>query len=391
MRVTICLEVPVKPTVRAAAVRRLFDLPPELGVREQWDAALPLEERDWRVGLVVGPSGCGKTSLARALWPDAAAWAAARTWPDDEAVIEAFPPTLSAEEVVRWLGAVGLSSPPAWLRPYRVLSAGEQCRAALARLLAEAVAEGRDLVVADEFTASVDRATARAASVAVVRAVRQECVRFVSVTCHEDVENWLDPDWVYRPAEAHFAWRELRGRPPLAVDVVRAAASAWPRFAPHHYLSGSLAATAVCFLATVEDRPAAFTAWLPHVGRGPATRREHRTVVLPEYQGLGLGSALAALIASLWTGLGCRARSTTSHPGVIRSRLRGRLWRLVRRPSRSRTPEGRLRHATDRLTASFEYVGPPLSEGQGRALLEWVAPRKAPVSVDVLSPQGGLP
>ena len=61
----------------------------------------------------------------------------------------------------------------------------------------------------------------------------------------------------------------------------------------------------------------AFSAWLPFVGSGPPARREHRTVTLPDYQGVGIGHALSGLVASLWRGLGYRALSTTTHPALI--------------------------------------------------------------------------
>ncbi len=90
---------------------------------------------------------------------------------------------------------------------------------------------------------------------------------------------------------------------------------------------------------------------------------------MPTYQGVGIGNALSALIASMWTGLGYRAGSTTTHPAMIRSRLASPLWRLRRAPSFASGHEGRLRHATTRLTAGFEYVGPPMAAHQARALL----------------------
>ena len=65
-------------------------------------------------------------------------------------------------------------------------------------------------------------------------------------------------------------------------------------------------AGAVCFLATWQERPAAFSAWVPFVGRGPRTRREHRTVTLPDYQGVGIGHALSGALIL------CRGASPTS-------------------------------------------------------------------------------
>jgi GNAT superfamily N-acetyltransferase len=223
-------------------------------------------------------------------------------------------------------------------------------------------------VVCDEFTSVVNRTVAQVGSAAVARAVRHRQQKFVAVTCHEDVLDWLQPDWVYRPAENHFTWRFLQSRPAFTLEVFRCAPAAWTLFAPHHYLSHRLAGGAVCFLAVHRQQPVGFSAWLAFVGAGRRRRREHRTVILPDYQGIGLGHALSGLIASMWTGLGLGAVSTTTHPALIRSRSRSPHWRWTRAPSFSRSREGRLRHAATRLTAGFEYVGPPLPRPQAAAL-----------------------
>jgi GNAT superfamily N-acetyltransferase len=186
------------------------------------------------------------------------------------------------------------------------------------------------------------------------------------------VEAWLQPDWVYRPAENAFTWRCLQRRPPIALDIVRCQASAWPLFAAHHYLSHALNSSAVCFLATWRERPVAFSAWLSFVSPGPPTRREHRTVTLPDFQGAGIGNTLSATIASMWKGLGYRAISTTTHPAMMRARQKSPLWRMHRPPSLATGRERRrkkLRHATTRLTAGFEYVGPALPRRLARLLL----------------------
>jgi energy-coupling factor transporter ATP-binding protein EcfA2 len=372
METHILLEAPIEATPRVQQIRGMFDLAAEATSRQEWRVRLPLEEHPWNIGLVVGPSGCGKTTVARRLFPEVTAT-------DDTAlaerlakgaVIDAFPESMPVKDVVAILSAVGFSSPPAWLRPYRVLSTGQQFRVTLALLLATTPRGGR--IVFDEYTSVVDRTVAQIGSAAIAKAVRERNQQFVAVTCHEDVEAWLNPDWVYRPAENLFTRRRLRRRPRVALDVVRCQASAWPLFAPHHYLSHRLSRSAVCFLATWRERPVAFSAWLPFVGAGPKTRREHRTVTLPDYQGIGIGNALSDFIASLWTGLGYRATSTTTHPAMIRARLRSSNWKMHRAPAFAAANEGRLRHATTRLTASFTYVGEPLPRLLAEALLETV-------------------
>ena len=221
MSVTINVESPILDTPRVAQVRGLFDLPQQAVSRITWTVQLPLNERPWHVGLVVGPSGSGKSTIARRLWPSEMAYTSGLSWPADRSLLDAFPEPLAIKEITALLNAVGFSSPPAWLRPFAVLSTGQQFRVTLARLLAEAQAQGRPLVVCDEFTSVVDRTVAQIGSAAVARAVRQRDQKFIAVTCHEDVMDWLQPDWVYRPAEQAFTWRCLQPRPPIALDVFR--------------------------------------------------------------------------------------------------------------------------------------------------------------------------
>jgi GNAT superfamily N-acetyltransferase len=125
----------------------------------------------------------------------------------------------------------------------------------------------------------------------------------------------------------------------------------------------------VCLLACWETRPVAFSAWLPFVGSGRPGRREHRTVTLPDYQGVGVGRALSDLAASAWRGLGYRALSTTTHPALIESRQRSPFWVLRRAPAFAARQESGLRHATTRLTAGFEYTGPALPRRLAQLLL----------------------
>jgi hypothetical protein len=151
-------------------------------------------------------------------------------------------------------------------------------------------------------------------------------------------------------------------------------------------LSTDLLRGAVCFLATLEkgsgvdlpqidSRPlfqpgqsVAFSSWIPFFGAGPRTRREHRTVCLPDFQGVGIGNALSATIAGMWKGLGYRAISTTTHPAMIRAREKSPLWVMTRRPSLAQGSDS-IQHAYTRLTAGFQYVGPSMSPLVAKALL----------------------
>lgn len=374
MKTVIQLTTQVNESPRVEQVRGLFDLPSEETSSFELQADLPLDEKDWHVGLIVGPSGSGKTSLANALKQEIHALSLddLDSWPEGHAVIDGFPNDTPIKEVTNLLCAVGFSSPPAWLRPYNVLSTGQKFRCDLARLLASA-AKGQP-VLFDEYTSVVDRTVAQIGSAAVSKAVRSRKARFVAVTCHEDVEEWLQPDWTYRPAESLFTWRLLRQRPKIQLEVSRTKASAWKLFAPHHYLSADIVKGAWCFLATWKRQAVAFSAWLPFVGSGPPSRREHRTVVLPDFQGVGIGMALSNLIASMWRGIGIMPRSTTTHPGFVAARNKSPHWRVLRSHSLAKGRErGKFRayqHADRRWTTGWEYVGPAMPRHEAERLLD---------------------
>ena len=65
-------------------------------------------------------------------------------------------------------------------------------RVDMARALLE-----NDFVVFDEYTSVVDRNVAQVASLAISKAIKKTNKQFIAVTCHYDVVEWLQPDWVF--------------------------------------------------------------------------------------------------------------------------------------------------------------------------------------------------
>jgi len=322
---------------------------------------LDLGDKPWQIGLIIGPSGSGKSTIAREFFGDrlVSGW----PWPEDKALVDGFPAAMQASEITGLLSSVGLSSPPSWVKPFHVLSNGEQFRANLARTLAEQA----DIAVVDEFTSVVDRTVAQIGSAAVAKCVRNSGRRFVAVTCHYDVEDWLQPDWKYDVAAGKLTWRLLQRRPPIQLHIRKASKSLWPIFGRHHYLNASLHPGSQCFVGEIEGQPAAFVAVLHSPGK-VSFWREHRCVCLPGFQGVGIGNAMSEHVASLFAGKdGKGYRSTTSHPSMIAHRQRSPLWRTCRAPSQNTAVDTGLvqfgsSRAIDRLTASFEYIGPARSE-----------------------------
>jgi len=359
---------PVQPTFRVAQIRGLFDLPDEADSTVVVEAERPPDLDDaadpppWTIGAIVGPSGAGKSTLATELFPDEL-WQGG-AWPRDRSILDAFPADLDTPRVTQLLNAVGFSSPPAWLRPHHALSTGQRFRAELAL----ALAQPRHRAVVDEFTSVVDRQVARFASAAVARAVRARRARvrqFVAVSCHYDILDWLSPDWTLDLADGRCTTAPRHGdgstergrlqRPPITLELARTDRHAWRMFATHHYLTGSLHPAARCYLATIEQTPVAFLATLNNAGhRG--RRRVHRLVVLPDYQGLGVGLAVLDAVAEI------EARHhvitiTTSHPALTRALARHPRWRLTG-VNRTGSPQTGL-HRRQRCSPPRRETGPP--------------------------------
>src|SRR5262249_47299951 len=322
-----------------------------------------------QIGLIVGPSGSGKTTVGRRLFPDAY-FHTGYTWPAEEAIVEGFPAQLDGRDITQALCSVGFSSPPHWLKRYAHLSNGQKFRCELARLMLE----DAELVIFDEFTSVVDRDAAKISSAAVAKALRRRGTPgLIALSCHFDIIDWLDPDWVYNTADGSFARRSLRQRPPIELRISKATAAAWAMFRGHHYLTARLHRAARCWVATWHDVPLAFISCMPLVGRR-GVWREHRTVVLPDYQGVGIGNALSEWLGGCLKSWGIRFTSVTSHPAMIRHRSNNLKWRIKRFGHLKAHERRVLRRigmladtsSTSRLTASFEYVGPGLEQERSR-------------------------
>jgi GNAT superfamily N-acetyltransferase len=219
------------------------------------------------------------------------------------------------------------------------------------------------VVVFDEFTSVVDRNVAKICSAAIAKGIRRghlSC-RFVAVTCHYDVAEWLEPDWMVDMATCELSRRRLR-RPAIQLEIHRCRPRAWELFKRHHYLSGSLPVATRCYLTTWRGVPVHFSATVPVITK-QNHRRFTRIVTLPDYQGIGIGMRAVAAVAALHRAEGLRINVTSSHPALVRHCQRSPLWRVVNvnKSGRRHTPPRHpaYRCAAGRAVLSFEFVGSP--------------------------------
>ena len=183
-------------TYRVSSVMNAFDLPTSK-IKESFSGNIELDGKEWNVGLIVGSSGTGKTTIAKEVFPDSYIFEQSY---NEKSVIDDMPGDKSIKEITKAFTSVGFASPPSWLKPYSVLSNGEKMRCDLAK----SILEENELIVFDEFTSVVNREVAKTGSLAIQKAVRRSDKKFIAVSCHSDIIEWLMPDWIYNTDEKRF-------------------------------------------------------------------------------------------------------------------------------------------------------------------------------------------
>src|ERR1700751_4620982 len=109
-KVDLLVETKLERSARVKQLSGMFDVPATEKLSHHWQGDVPIEERDWNVGLIVGPSGAGKSSVSRQLFGEERKlqWSAA-------SVIDDFDKRFGIAEVAEICGAVGFNTIPSWM------------------------------------------------------------------------------------------------------------------------------------------------------------------------------------------------------------------------------------------------------------------------------------
>jgi GNAT superfamily N-acetyltransferase len=316
----------------------------------------PIRDRSWNIGLIVGPSGSGKTQLLNEYY----GVSQAPEWNPSKAIVSHFE---THQQAIESLSAVGLNSIPSWCRPFHVLSNGEKFRAEMAMMLKTDSAF-------DEFTSVVDRTVAKSTAHAIQRHIKSKNMTgIVFATCHYDVLEWLKPDWCFDTLTGAMLPRGcLQCRPPITLTIEPCSKSWWNIFKHHHYMTSEINSSSEMFLTTWDGIPVGFSSCIAMPsGTLKNAWRGHRTVVLPDYQGLGIGVRLSDWMGKRCISLGRRYFSKTAHPRMGQYRDNSSLWKPTSKNHHSRRDNKTSRNKNykemnntlriNKWSYSHEYIG----------------------------------
>jgi ABC-type ATPase with predicted acetyltransferase domain len=184
----------IDKTFRVASIMSDFDVKSEHST-EHFTGNIDLP-KNWNIGVIVGGSGTGKTTIAKELFGNDFI---TEFEYNAKSVIDDMPKNKSVKDIEKMFYTVGFGSVPSWLKPYNVLSNGEKMRVDLARAMLE-----KDFIVFDEFTSVVDRQIAQTACIAINKSIKKTNKQFIAISCHYDILEWLQPDWVFDTNEMKY-------------------------------------------------------------------------------------------------------------------------------------------------------------------------------------------
>ena len=318
--------------------------------------------------LIVGTSGSGKSTILRSLGK-----LEQPKVNNSRNTIDNFTTPERGEEL---LLACGLRSIPTWFREPVTLSNGEYHRFEMALSL------DQGLGTVDEFTSVVDRDTAKSLALSIRKFYdrRGTTDPLYIASCHRDIIDWLDPDWVYdtdlQKLDNRRSLLPVGRRPPITLTIRSTTPDYWRYFSKYHYLDTRMSRSVHCYVGLIGDKPVAFHAAIHSTNRDIHSYwRGHRTVVLPEFQGMGIGTAFSDAIAEMYVSRGMRYFSKTAHPSFGEHREKSPLWRATSTNRKSRKASYLLKDGSirampgyggnaqialrdaDRVCYSHEYIG----------------------------------
>ena len=322
------LQSAVSTSFRCQKAANSLDIDVEKKSRHHLEVKADLKS-PYNIGCIIGASGSGKTTLAKTIWGQDCF---KELLDPSRPIIEQFPEEWSYDDCAVALGAMGLTSVPCWIRPAYTLSNGQKSRAEAALQLAYIK---EDTVVIDEWTSVVDRSVAKVMSHCVQKYARKFNKRIVLCACHFDIVDWLNPDWVVDCNKQEYTnRRDMVGThkrsDQLRLDIREVGRGSWHYFSKYHYLSSNLPGGKIYTYGLFSgEEQIGFQCFAAYIPGDMNTYFSNRTVVHPDYAGLGLGIKLITETSKIMIQKDFRVKAKFSSEPVYKAMKRDPFWKLV--------------------------------------------------------------
>jgi len=329
----LTLTSPVAKSFRATKAANSLDIDAEKKSIHHFKVQADIKT-PFNIGVIVGASGSGKTTLAKHIYGEEAF---KEILNPSLPVIEQFPESLSYDECAAMLCGVGLTAVPCWIRPAYTLSNGQKARAECALQMAR---EDSNVIVIDEWTSVVDRTVAKVMSHCIQKHARKTGKTVVLLSCHYDVLDWLNPDWIIDANKQAYTnrrllWQDFKRTEQLQFDIREADKSTWRYFSRYHYLNEKLAGGKQLFYGLWDGNNQigflAFTNYVPHRKDRLQKMQLHfnRLVIHPDYCGFGLGIHFLNKCSKLVANLNYEVCGKFSSAPVFNALKANKAWKMV--------------------------------------------------------------
>lgn len=290
------LTSPVSTTFKATKAANSLDIDVNKKSIHELNISADIES-PFNIGLILGASGSGKTTLAKKIFGENCFDSNLIM---DLPIIDQFPEEFSYEECVNLLTGIGLTSVPCWIRPVYTLSNGQKTRAEAALLISN---KEKEIIILDEWTSVVDRTVAKVMSICINKFAKKYNKKIILLSCHYDVVEWLDPDFIIDCNKQQYTDRRLLSKnerqrtEKLNFQIREIDKSSWKYFNKYHYLSENIPGGFNKFFGLFEGENQIgfqmFSNYVPHRNKlEKKIMHSNRTVIHPDYVGLGLGVIL---------------------------------------------------------------------------------------------------
>ena len=291
----------------------------------------------WNIGLVYGNSGSGKTTMIKHLFGDKIFEV---KLDEDKPIINQLPEDMSYEDCAKMLNGIGLNSVPCWIRPVKTLSNGQRARAEAVYLMTQS----DDIIFIDEWTSVVDRTVAKAMSLCLYKYAKRNNKRLVLCSCHVDILEWLNPDWMIDCNKQKFILPEsedffFNKREQLQFEIKEIDRASWKYFSKYHYLSERLPGGKLYLYGLFHNGNQigfnCFANYTPYTESEKLKKRKiiyhsNRTVIHPDYNGLGLGIKLINETSELLLKkIDCRIMAKFSSAPVYKAMIKQDVWKYL--------------------------------------------------------------